>query len=189
MKNFFLNKFFLIVAILGLTTFAFAQASEFLIGSSINIQATTGGVQISANEAQPIAIKTDIDSSSKGITIAGTGDVTFDGAFFDCTTTETAYPQKMNGEQIYAKYIAFGAMPASTTKNVAHGITGLDQIIKVEGWLEHSSNGSRFPIPYSRTDAIGNQIQLAANATDITATTATDWSSMSGNLCMYYTKD
>jgi len=46
------------------------------------------------------------------------------------TTTEQVHPSmRFNGAPCYYKYVDFGQLPNATSKSVAHGITGLDQVV------------------------------------------------------------
>ena len=106
----------------------------------------------------------------------------------EATTTESKYPLVIDGQQVYLKKIEFGALPDTTTKSVAHGITGLDQVIQVWGWAEHS-NGSRFSIPHADATSSADCIECRGNATNLQVQTGADQSNLSANFYMLYTKD
>ena len=56
----------------------------------------------------------------------------------------------IDGKPIYRKSISCGALPDTTTKLVAHGISNLGRVIKTEGYSAGSgdSAGSFIPVPY-----------------------------------------
>ena len=56
----------------------------------------------------------------------------------------------IDGKPIYRKTISCGALPNNTTKNVAHGISNLERVIKTEGYSVGTagSAGSFIPVPY-----------------------------------------
>ena len=106
----------------------------------------------------------------------------------DITTTEASLPFAVSGSQVYVKAVALGALPNNTSAATAHGITGLNQIIAVWGWAEHSSNGSRRAIPIYDADSTGH-IEIRADGTNLTVQTAADQSAFSATVYVLYTKD
>lgn len=92
----------------------------------------------------------------------------------------------INGEAIYKKTINFGAMPNNTQKTVAHGITNLGKVIKMEGY---AYNGNTFlHIPHVATNDTYN-LQISVNSTDISITDGADQSGYSESyITLYYTK-
>lgn len=66
----------------------------------------------------------------------------------DFSTTEHATGSKwIDGKEIYRKVIDTGALPNATTKSVAHGIIGLDTIVKLYGVAKNTSEGGIYPLP------------------------------------------
>ena len=105
------------------------------------------------------------------------------------STQEVATADKwINGKTIYRKTINFGALPNATTKNVAHGISNLSQIIKYEGF-GYTISTPTICWPFPRVDTvIGNQMRIVSDATNITVTTTVDWSPAAVYATIYYTK-
>jgi len=102
------------------------------------------------------------------------------------STTESLTNRKwIDGKTIYRKVINFGALPNSTAKAVAHGITGLGQIVHIYGTV---CDGTTYvPLPASATvESWG--IELSANATNVAVTTGQDRSLFSGYIVIEYTK-
>lgn len=106
----------------------------------------------------------DLDSSNNSIAISTSGQVIdLQGIF---TPASGALLEQMNpgvnfsfseqdtgqtyvsGEIIYQKTIDFGALPNSTSKDVAHNITGLDFVIDMFGVAKDTSTGDQLPLPY-----------------------------------------
>ena len=91
----------------------------------------------------------------------------------------------IDGAVIYVKTIDFGALPNATTKNVAHSISGLGLVIKLEGV---ASNGTtQYPLPIDQKVA-ANHVVLLANATNIQMDTNFNWAAYDGWVYIYYTK-
>ena len=109
-------------------------------------------------------------------------------AFGNYSTTEqdTGFTW-IDGKKIYKKTINFGALPNATTKNTAHGITNLAQVIKIEGF---TSNGtSTYPLPRVMIGGAQYQAQIQTNATYIQIDTADNLSSYTITyVTLYYTK-
>lgn len=55
----------------------------------------------------------------------------------------------IDGKPIYRKVINFGALPDSTTKNVAHGVNNIGDITHIYG-VAYSSDKMTIPLPYAR---------------------------------------
>ena len=83
-----------------------------------------------------------------------------------------------DGSSIYQKTVNFGALPNSTSKSVAHGITGLDIVISVEGWFKDSAP-EYVPIVFNASSS-ANDIGTYLDATNIIIITAKNRSGASG---------
>lgn len=95
----------------------------------------------------------------------------------------------INGKTIYKKTIDTGALPNATTNNIAHGITNLDRIIKIEGWAYRSDDTSFFPLPSTSTGSVSANIVTTANTTYVNISTGTDRSNVGESyVTLYYTK-
>lgn len=100
----------------------------------------------------------------------------------DYSTTEINTGKKwIDGKEIYSKTIDLGAFPNNTSKEVAHGITGIENIIDLKG-----TTGSAV-LPYISTTTSYNML-LDANSTDIIVRTGMDRTNVSGYATIYYTK-
>ena len=108
----------------------------------------------------------------------------------DYSTSETNTGTKwINGAIIYKKTISLGSLPNNTTKTVSHGINNLVTLVKLEGAASDNNifSATQIPLPFV-TNNDANQIYITINSTDITVGTATDRSSLSGYVTLYYTK-
>ena len=109
------------------------------------------------------------------------------GVTMDYSTAEQATGYTwINGNMIYKKTVNFGALPNSTAKTVAHSITSLGKIIKLEGY-GRKTNGATYPLPYA--SAGSGSIELYADNTNIEITTTNDRTDISEcYVTLYYTK-
>ena len=64
-----------------------------------------------------------------------------------------------DGKKIYQKTIVFGTMPNTTTKTVAHNITGLGYVLQMWGVADNGT--SQLPISYVVTSAVARRAQPA----------------------------
>lgn len=86
----------------------------------------------------------------------------------------------VDGKSIYKKTINFGGLPNNTTKVVAHGVTGISNVIDFNGI---SYNGTVYiPIQYPSTsliftyvNATNVEITTTSNRTTYTVTYVTIW--------------
>ena len=87
---------------------------------------------------------------------------------------------RWQGQPVYTKLIDFGALPNSTTKSVAHGIS-VARVLRAEGQV---SNGQAFPI----CGAAFYNIALRAGTTHIDISTDYNYSAYSATVQLWYTK-
>lgn len=109
-----------------------------------------------------------------------------DSIILDYSLNETNTGIKwIDGSAIYKKTISLGNLPNNTTKTVAHGISNFGVLVNLEG---HFTNGTNTgPLPYSAT-TLAKNVQIYADATNITIGTGEDRSAYSGYATLYYTK-
>ena len=108
-------------------------------------------------------------------------------------TSEIETGEWIDGKPVYQKTIDLGSLPNAASKNVAHGITNLDKVVKLDGTATNSS-GRTIPLPYitgaSSTDSFPQCINLQADKTNVTVgTLAADRSSYTGYATIHYTKN
>lgn len=113
-----------------------------------------------------------------------------EGITADYSTSEQASSRTwfVASEPIYQKSISFGAMPNATTKSVAHGISGLDKVVRHEFWLKRDSDGTQAPCPLVNDTAITSCIQLTVDGTNVSCRTGANYSAWNGRLTIWYTR-
>lgn len=77
------------------------------------------------------------------------------------STSEVRIGTWIDGKPLYRKVIAFGELPNTSTKQVAHNISNLDKIVKLYGF--GSDGSSSISIPYISATNISNNIEITAN--------------------------
>lgn len=90
----------------------------------------------------------------------------------------------------YRKVIDFGALPNTAVKSVAHGISNLSMIKKIE-IVGYDSNGSMwFPIPFVPSASMYSNASCSARIdnTNINIFTTSDWSNFTAEVTLEYTK-
>ncbi|NHW45979.1 hypothetical protein HAV21_03580 [Paenarthrobacter sp. MSM-2-10-13] len=93
----------------------------------------------------------------------------------------------IDGKPIYKKTINFGALPNNTTKPVAHGVSGMETLVSLEGFSMNSS-GIRLPMPFAAT-TLAQAHQAWADSTNINVLTASDRTAYATcYITIYYTK-
>lgn len=104
------------------------------------------------------------------------------------STSEVATPYTwVDGSTIYKKTINFGALPNATLKTVAHGVSNLSQVVKMEAIMDRPSFGF-YPLPFVSKSAANDQIELSVTSTDIRMASNIDWSGSTAYITIYYTK-
>lgn len=90
------------------------------------------------------------------------------------STTEMRTGQVwIDGREIYRKVVVTGALPNATTKNVAHGIVALDEVISVNGMADNAT--VQRPLPYADATAT-DIVELDVSDTNITLRSTGDQS-------------
>lgn len=92
------------------------------------------------------------------------------------SATETPIGEWVDGSIVYRKVVNFGALPNATTKNVAHNITGLGNLISSRGFSKSSLNTNQISIPYASGTST-SVIRTGFDSTNVTVVTLSDWSS------------
>lgn len=101
--------------------------------------------------------------------------------------TEYLTKEQYTGLPVYVKMIDLGALPNSTTKNVAHSISNLYSFVAVEAFAKSTSASNFQTFPF--VDNSGNNAaKIQATNTNIVIRTFTDLSSYTGFVKIKYTK-
>ena len=119
------------------------------------------------------------------VAVYGNSPLTFDYSTSEVDTGATW----IDGSAIYKKTINFGTLPNNAMKDVAHDISNLGWIVKMEGISKRSTDGTFFPIPFSSKNGVGNCIEITVGATNIEISTGMDRTNMTDcYITLYYTK-
>lgn len=119
---------------------------------------------------------------------AGSGAWTPSGAnAVHYSTNEQVIGTWIDGKPLYEKTISFGSLPNNTQKNVAHGISDVDLIVKCEG-IAYDSSYKSISVPYSNVDSLGYQLQLEVNRTNVSIKAKINFTGYIGYITLQYTK-
>ena len=94
----------------------------------------------------------------------------------------------IDGSTIYKKTINFGALPNAANKAVAHGISNLNRVIRVEAIADYGTGNTKFPIPFSSPAGPESSVALAIESSTIGIRTGSDRSGATAYVTIYYTK-
>lgn len=103
------------------------------------------------------------------------------------TGVETTTDEFIDEKQVYRKRINFGALPNTTTKSVAHGLTNYT-LVKINGVSIQTSSNMTHPLPYF-DNPIEAGVRLQVSATNVNITTGTNRSDYNAYVDLYYTKN
>lgn len=160
-------------------------------GTNVATFTANSSTDTTANITSPNITMTNIDPGEGSALTANNfvGVYGLDPIILDYSTNEVNTGIKwIDGRSIYKKTINFGTLPNATTKNVAHNISNLNKIIRLEGYTYNPTSLTTAPLPFSAPTATSN-IAMNANSTDITVTTGVDRTSFSESyITLYYTK-
>ena len=93
-----------------------------------------------------------------------------------------------DGKTIYQKTVDCGALPNASLKQVAHGISNLDNLVNLYGVTRRAS-GARLVLPYTNPAAVTNLIEVYCDNNNIflnTGSNRTDYTST--YITLQYTK-
>lgn len=94
----------------------------------------------------------------------------------------------VDGKPIYKKTINFGALPNAANKAVAHGISNLNRVIRMEAIADYGTGNTKFPIPFSSSAGLGSSVSLVIESSTIEIRTGIDRSGATAYVTIYYTK-
>jgi hypothetical protein len=97
----------------------------------------------------------------------------------ELVTGQTIFGGSSNNRAIYRVLVDFGALPNTSAKSEAHGITFDENttFLKIYGSATDTTSQTAIPLPYSDTTSINNNISIQVDSTNVTITTAADYSS------------
>ena len=155
----------------------------FTANSSTNVTANViPPVRVGSVISQPtdVAFVDTVNIVDNAVTAAKI-DLSTLGGNYSTLEVDTGYTW-IDGSAIYKKTINFGSLPNNTSKQVAHNIVSLGQIIKVDGIMNDSSATHFWTIPYLSV----NNIEVFSG--NIQITTTLDLTSYTAYITLYYTK-
>lgn len=91
----------------------------------------------------------------------------------------------IDGKTIYRKTVDFGTLPNNSTKNVAHGVVGMTNLLEAYGMVR--SGGFYIPISYVAAAAASN-IGLYFDNTNIIISTSSNRTDNTAYITIFYTK-
>jgi hypothetical protein len=124
---------------------------------------------------------------NNGAVTADKIDFTTLGGNYSTTEVDTGFTF-IDGKKIYKKTINFGALPNSTDKQVAHGISNLYQMVGMSGVAIHP-NKTTLPLPFVGSTSLTAGVALNTNDTYVIVTAASDRTAFNKSyITIYYTK-
>ena len=94
-----------------------------------------------------------------------------------------------DGKPLYQKTVYFGALPNTTTKNVAHGISNLDYVTNIFCVASNSDGSIQASLPYLNATSSANNVSIKINGDKIQIISAADMSAFTKNyVTIQYTK-
>jgi hypothetical protein len=93
----------------------------------------------------------------------------------------------IDGKTIYKKTINFGALPNTTSKNIAHGVTGITQVVSITGIAKNGTAYRNLPMVHEGGYAAAN-VFLGISGANITAACDQNMSAWTAYITIEYTK-
>lgn len=93
--------------------------------------------------------------------------------YFPDPTLTSGSARNPEPRQIYRLVVNFGALPNTATKSVAHNLTINTSwnFTRIYGTASDTTGLTYIPLPYATTAAVGNNIELNVDATNVNITT------------------
>jgi hypothetical protein len=169
-----------------------ATTAGFASGTADSANSAATAVLADSATAAVFADSTTIADSARAAIYADTATVALNAGaagdtLVDWSTTETFTGKfwTITGDSVFQKTVSLGALPNSTTKNVAHGITGLSQAIHWYGAGYNSGVPNWIPLPYATA---GDVCSVIITATNISLSSNANLSGLTGYITVLYTK-
>lgn len=103
------------------------------------------------------------------------------------TTSEQDTGVKWMGYKLYRKTVNTGAIPNATVKDVTHGVTGIRNIVKIEG-IAWESGGTSITLPYTNPYGAMYDVSVYVDKTYIHLLTQYASGYTTSYVTIYYTK-
>lgn len=151
---------------------------------TINI-ATSVGIGSVLSEPTDVAYVDTVNIVDEAVTASKIDLSTLSGNY-STSEIDTGYTW-INGSHIYKKTIDTGTLPNSTNKTVAHNISNISMVLKVEGW---ATDGSSYIIlPHLSTTNVTYGVSITTNSTNVVIASGTNQSTFTTSyITLYYTK-
>lgn len=105
------------------------------------------------------------------------------------STNEIKVGTWIDDKPIYRKVINFGALPNTTTKSVAHGLTNIDFITDIRILSKNPTYSYYISIPYTNKSNVTYQVEFYIDATNVVITTGDNKSGYTNTyVILEYTK-
>ena len=113
-----------------------------------------------------------------------------DPIIMDYSTNEVETGVKwIDGSMIYKKTVNTGTLPNATFTTVAHNISNLSLVLKLEGWATNSTGTLFLLLPSIGVSSNTNNVAVTVSNLDINITTGSDMTSYTTSyVTVYYTK-
>jgi len=79
-------------------------------------------------------------------------------------------------------------LPNNTGKSVAHGITTIERVMRIETEGYEAAGPYYYNFGHTNTTALANGIAMYVNGTNVVITTGIDRTGITANITIYYTK-
>ena len=161
-------------------------------GTNVATFTANSATNATANIETPVISMTTTDPGEGSALAANNFTAVYGGTpiILDYSTTEiNTGATWRDGTPIYKKTVNTGALPNSTDKTIAHGISNLNRIIRFEGYAYNSTSSITCPLPFASAANVNNDVQLNVSGSNIVLQTGTDRSGYSESyVTLYYTK-
>jgi hypothetical protein len=158
------------------------SSTEAIIGSTTVVEKEEKATSITFGDLGDVDVTTVPVSAGQYLVYDGTN---FVNAYDEYSRSEAATNKTwIDGKRIYRKVLDFGALPNNTSKEVAHGITGLDQFTSISAISTDGTNTLVLPYIGDGTDSIN----VFRSGSNIRITTNDNRSSHQCDVILEYTK-
>lgn len=96
------------------------------------------------------------------------------GSSVNYSTTEHAVGKWIDGSTVYEKTINTGVLPDNNSNDIAHGISNLGFVLRLDGFAVRPSDNTKLTLPHVNNANLNNQIQVMVVGNYIRITTKID---------------
>lgn len=166
-----------------------SDSNTSAIGTLANLETTNktnlvGAINEVKGETNTIGSLSSLNTTDKTSIVNAINEV--NSKTDEYSSSETLTNKIFDNKPVYRKVISTGSVATGNSKDYAHSISNLDTIVSLTGMAV--SGSTYLPLPFTNVLGLNYQIEIYANATNVSIICGTSTNISSGFIVVEYTK-